>query len=70
EYELKREEAEEEPELSHSSYQPHEELKENPFYSVPPLLKEDQNDREPEAFEVEVTQEAEAIDEEEEAGHT
>ncbi|WP_195524485.1 LysM peptidoglycan-binding domain-containing protein [Bacillus licheniformis] len=70
EYKLKREEAEEEPELSHSSYQPHEELKENPFYSVPPLLKEDQNDREPEAFEVEVTQEAEAIDEEEEAGHT
>ncbi|KAA0818436.1 LysM peptidoglycan-binding domain-containing protein [Bacillus licheniformis] len=70
EYELKREKAEEEPELSHSSYQPHEELKENPFYSVPPLLKEDQNDREPEAFEVEVTQEAEAIDEEEEAGHT
>ncbi|MBK4209563.1 LysM peptidoglycan-binding domain-containing protein [Bacillus licheniformis] len=70
EYELKREEAEEEPELSHSSYQPHEELKENPFYSVPPLLKEDQNDREPEAFEVEVTQEAEAINEEEEAGHT
>ncbi|KAA0813802.1 LysM peptidoglycan-binding domain-containing protein [Bacillus licheniformis] len=70
EYELKREKVEEEPELSHSSYQPHEELKENPFYSVPPLLKEDQNDREPEAFEVEVTQEAEAIDEEEEAGHT
>ncbi|MGG4064965.1 LysM peptidoglycan-binding domain-containing protein [Bacillus licheniformis] len=70
EYKLKREKVEEEPELSHSSYQPHEELKENPFYSVPPLLKEDQNDREPEAFEVEVTQEAEAIDEEEEAGHT
>ncbi|NVB32793.1 LysM peptidoglycan-binding domain-containing protein [Bacillus licheniformis] len=70
EYELKREEAEEEPEPLQRTYQSHEEPKETPFYGVPPLLKEDQNDREPEAFEVEVTQEKEAIDEEEEAGHT
>ncbi|MCY7460643.1 LysM peptidoglycan-binding domain-containing protein [Bacillus paralicheniformis] len=70
EYELKREEAEEEPEPLQRAYQPHDEPKETPFYGVPPLLEEDQNDREPETFEVEVTQEAEAIDEEEEAGHT
>ncbi|MEC0784527.1 LysM peptidoglycan-binding domain-containing protein [Bacillus haynesii] len=70
EYELKREEAEEEPEPLQRTYQPHEEPKETPFYGVPPLLKEEQNDREPEAFEVEVTHEKEAIDEEEEAGHT
>ncbi|MCY8572833.1 LysM peptidoglycan-binding domain-containing protein [Bacillus haynesii] len=69
EYELKRE-AEEEPEPLQRTYQPHEKPKETPFYGVPPLLEEDQNDREPEAFEVEVTQEKEAIDEEEEAGHT
>ncbi|MCY8100343.1 LysM peptidoglycan-binding domain-containing protein [Bacillus haynesii] len=69
-YELKREEAEEEPEPLQRTYQPHEEPKETPFYGVPPLLKEEQNDREPEAFEVEVTHEKEAIDEEEEAGHT
>ncbi|MCY8433356.1 LysM peptidoglycan-binding domain-containing protein [Bacillus haynesii] len=68
-YELKRE-AEEEPEPLQRTYQPHEKPKETPFYGVPPLLEEDQNDREPEAFEVEVTQEKEAIDEEEEAGHT
>ncbi|TWN28475.1 LysM peptidoglycan-binding domain-containing protein [Bacillus paralicheniformis] len=70
EYELKREEAEEEPEPLQRAYQPHDEPKETPFYGVPPLLEEDQNDREPETFEVEVTQKAEAIDEEEEAGHT
>ena len=70
EYELKREEAEEEPEPLQRAYQPHDEPKETPFYGVPPLLEEDQNDREPETFEVEVTQEAEAIDEEEGAGHT
>ncbi|WP_123032346.1 LysM peptidoglycan-binding domain-containing protein [Bacillus sp. TYF-LIM-B05] len=70
EYELKREEAEAEPEPLQRAYQPHDEPKETPFYGVPPLLEEDQNDREPETFEVEVTQEAEAIDEEEEAGHT
>ncbi|MCQ5456276.1 LysM peptidoglycan-binding domain-containing protein [Bacillus paralicheniformis] len=70
EYELKREEAEAEPEPLQRAYQPHDEPKETPFYGVPPLLEEDQNDREPETFEVEVTQKAEAIDEEEEAGHT
>ncbi|QII50090.1 LysM peptidoglycan-binding domain-containing protein [Bacillus paralicheniformis] len=70
EYELKREEAEAEPEPLQRAYQPHDEPKETPFYGVPPLLEEDQNDREPETFEVEVTQEAEVIDEEEEAGHT
>ncbi|MCY8009656.1 LysM peptidoglycan-binding domain-containing protein [Bacillus haynesii] len=69
-FELKREEAEEEPEPLQRTYQPHEEPKETPFYGVPPLLKEEQNDREPEAFEVEVTHEKEAIDEEEKAGHT
>ena len=70
EYELKREEAEAEPEPLQRAYQTHDEPKETPFYGVPPLLEEDQNDREPETFEVEVTQKAEAIDEEEEAGHT
>ncbi|KAA6481834.1 LysM peptidoglycan-binding domain-containing protein [Bacillus swezeyi] len=64
--ELKREESEE-PEPLYRSYTGDEETKETPFFGVPPLLENEEEEREPDSFDIEVTQESA---EEEEAGET
>ncbi|WP_307892164.1 LysM peptidoglycan-binding domain-containing protein [Bacillus swezeyi] len=64
--ELKREESEE-PEPLYRSYTGDEETKETPFFGAPPLLENEEEEREPDSFDIEVTQESA---EEEEAGET
>ncbi|MFN2745052.1 LysM peptidoglycan-binding domain-containing protein [Bacillus sp. z60-18] len=67
--ELEREESEEqkEEEPVYRTYQNHEESNETPFFGDPPLLEDEDEEREPDSFDIEVTQES---SEEEEAAHS